>query len=553
MSTRAGEIVRGARSRLRRPLGVAGRLLLLAILAAAAAWLFWDRVLYFAIAGDDFAYLSEARDASNRPAHLFSPHNAHVVPLFRLQTYAAVRVAGSSARLPGVLRVFSLLPIALLTAATGLLAARETRSSAWGWVASALVALSTVMEPSVAWYSAGQTLWAALACVVAILGWSLRRSGWTRLGTAAGLLATAAAPWYWAGGYAAGAAGCAYLWCAGGRARRAAWLPIAASLATAAISFAVAGPALAPARMFEGRAPAEAIRPLAGLADTARAIPEFLVLRNLGLDVPVDKGQGILLCAAFAVVWRATRRRRGLPALTPLEAAGATLVVVPFALAFAGRAYLPFNSLREAGWYQSMPQTGWSLLLTGWIAAARGPRASVPAPESTPGQARPLTRGGACGVLILIATLAGLQKPRADRLLLASVPPLTPRLARLFPIDELRLSWARFLASMHTDQQAASLAGLDRLEAIARATGVGRDELHRTFGRVTIPGWPPALDQIDALDLLRLPARGVSPIPPSRRADVIDCLRVALPPRPQWYPDGEEWPPRAGPTRAVEE
>src|SRR4029077_20121685 len=64
------------------------------LLCVAPAWLMADMLDYYRLHGDDFVYLAGSRSWAVLANHLWEPHNAHVVPLFRLGTYALVRAAG---------------------------------------------------------------------------------------------------------------------------------------------------------------------------------------------------------------------------------------------------------------------------------------------------------------------------------------------------------------------------------------------------------------------------------------------------------------------------
>ena len=53
-----------------------------------------DQLRHSCLAGDDFAYVADSRDASRLASNLFTPHNTHIVPLFRIWTFALVAGAG---------------------------------------------------------------------------------------------------------------------------------------------------------------------------------------------------------------------------------------------------------------------------------------------------------------------------------------------------------------------------------------------------------------------------------------------------------------------------
>src|SRR5690349_14056439 len=65
-----------------------------AALLALPCWLLADELRHYGLAGDDFAYVADSRDASRLVSNLFRPHNTHVVPLFRIWTFVLVEAAG---------------------------------------------------------------------------------------------------------------------------------------------------------------------------------------------------------------------------------------------------------------------------------------------------------------------------------------------------------------------------------------------------------------------------------------------------------------------------
>src|SRR5205823_2141994 len=142
---------------------------------------------------------------------LFVPHNAHVVPLFRLFTHALLRLSGGLSALPTTFGLASYSSLVLAQLAIGLFVARETRSPARGLAAMAILGLSTVIEPPVVWYSAGQALWAGVMVLATLLAaQSFRSAGGTRSLMLATSLAIVA-PAVWSGGLVAGPAAAVYL------------------------------------------------------------------------------------------------------------------------------------------------------------------------------------------------------------------------------------------------------------------------------------------------------------------------------------------------------
>ena len=79
-----------------------------------------------------------------------------------------------------------------------------------------------------------------------------------------------------------------------------------------------------------GRHPSAAARALESFRSTAMAIPEILILRNLGIEPSVTGLQGAVLCAAIAWCWS----RGGLKNVRGLEAAGAVVFLGGFLMVF---------------------------------------------------------------------------------------------------------------------------------------------------------------------------------------------------------------------------
>ena len=99
--------------RLERPLGWLGLSLLGFLIVAAPAILFFDPLglpgrghifrdplAIYSLYSDDFAYVSASRNLSRTMANLFVPHNTHIVPAWRILTWALVAWAGTLARSP---------------------------------------------------------------------------------------------------------------------------------------------------------------------------------------------------------------------------------------------------------------------------------------------------------------------------------------------------------------------------------------------------------------------------------------------------------------------
>jgi hypothetical protein len=492
----------------------------------------------FRLRGDDFLYLIESRTPDALTAHLWTRRDGQVLPLFRLGTFGLAWWAGDLAHVRGTLANASFAALALVMLLGSQLVAREAGDRAVGLAAMACLGITTVMEPAATWYSASQTLWAGvlvLATLLACQSWR-RRGGWWRLVlvTVFAIAASAA----WSGGYAAGPAGCAYLWAAdsstarpGDRtgkertlprseASRRSWaaaIPLAASAIAAAAAFVLSGSS----DEIPGNKGAGIASFLHGLAHTAPAIPEALVLNNLGLDCSLTALQGAVFCVALGLAWIWSR---GGFRPQPLEAAGAALIGCVYVGAFALRAGSSFASLRALASYHTLPQIGAVLLVTGWWSATRGaPRATAPAARS------------ALGVAALVGLLLMLHVPRAQRLLEASVDPLTEEERLELPIPELHRLRAIYLASDLAERQDRMLARIDRAERTAARLSIGRDAIHRAFGRLVVPGWPKQIQDRDAIDLMALPADGAETDPRRIRAALSNLLYEEPATRPKTW------------------
>jgi hypothetical protein len=508
-----------------------------ALIVVAPSWLMSDQLLNFRLKGDDFAFIDHSRTWARTSASLWVTHFSHVVPLFRLWTFALVRVAGDLANLPTVIGLGSYSAMVLVMVAGGYFVARETGDGALGLVAMALLGTTTVVEPGVIWYAAGQTFWAGLgilAMLVALQGW--RRSGGTwRLVLAA--LAAIAAPAFWTAGYAAGPVGAAYLWADGRpRCRRVAALPILASALVAASFFAVSGRQIIASMHDQQHKASVVINPLRGLSHTSQAIPEALIFGNLGLDAETDATQGVVFCLALVGLWAWSRRRAGFRP-SPLEAAGAMLILSSFAMIFTFRSYLPYSSLRSTTWYHVIPHIGFVLLAVGWWA---GPSSSPPPPRS------PVSRRGALFAVGLVGFLLLAHQARAQRVLTAAVDEFFPWEESekvTFPTAKLERLRAVYFASVLAERQRQTLARLDRAEAIARRLNIGRETIRRTMGRIDMPGLSERFKEASAVDLLDLPERGTTDDPAVVRSALGTLLEpVPDAPRP-WLDPSRRWPP----------
>jgi hypothetical protein len=257
-----------------------------------------------------------------------------------------------------------------------------------------------------------------------------------------------------------------------------------------------------------------------------------LIAPNLGVDIATTATQGVLFTCALGLCWLAAARGRAWP--RPLEAAGASLIVLPYLLAFALRSRYTFENLRNLGWYDTLPQVGLVLLFVGCCSAPAG--AGPGAPQ------RPGWRA-LFGLVGLVLVMFILQRPRVEKQVIAEAPALTASEQPMFPIPELQRLRARYLLSELADWQRLTLIRLELAADEARRVGIGREAIRRVTGRVTVPDWPASLTEIDGLDLF--------PFPPDRTPDRFPALSEGMlrnlapvaQPRPPWLPPTESWPP----------
>jgi hypothetical protein len=511
---------------------------LLALIICAAPALFWGQALrsYF-LHLDDFVYLSGSRTGQALRANLLRPHNAHVVPLFRVETFLLASFAGTLAHLPAVLGMANYVTLLLAMLATGYLVGRETGRPAVGLAAMAAVGLSTVMGPAILRYSSGQALMSGtliLLMLIALQAWR-RDRGWPCLVIA--VLAAIAASLCWSAGYAAGPASLAYLWGAGKKSRLVGMLVLAVSLLLGVAAWSVLGPSgRTEAGASEGAGQLVKRIPV-GLAHTARAIPEALVLNNLGLDARTEGLQGWALCLLLGSGWyfctlRSCKREAAggpipsrvayvLSCVLPLEAAGAMLVLIDFGMIYTARGNYSFENVRALGWYHAIPQLGAVLFAAGWL-SGRPPRPL--SRRLCPPAFRELFL-----VVGLVMILLLLQSPRADRVLFdydGAAAPVGGETAgavhRTGPASQ-----ADLIARATGQRQA--LERLDRLERIARRSGIGRSGLREVLGRFRVPGMPEFVAELDAISLLRIPERGTLDDPDTIRAVLSGVLEDARP------------------------
>src|SRR5579864_2632444 len=512
---------------LQRPVGRWVTVVIAGVILGAPAWLLADLLHPFVLFNDDYAFIVESRDWATTRANLLVPHEAHVVPLFRLWTFALVTLAGPLANLPLVLSMASYFALVLTMLLVGSLTARETQQTAVGLAAMAGLGLSTVVEPAVRWYSAGQSLWAGAGIVLTIIlarNWCLK-GGLLRFGKAVAV--ALAAPALWTGGVVAGPAGIAYLWAK--KPCRSRGLSLALAVATACfivILLAFIHKPLSQNKIIWESHSELWPRPIQAILHTAQATAETLVLANLGIDATVSPVQAVWLVLGLAGVW--IWSRGGVRRINSLEAGGATVILGSYLIIYTFRGNHPYVSLRWAGWYHVIAQVGTVLFVSGWWVELRRP-ATRAEPAPAPGR---LSRKEVIIVLGMAYIVYSMQAPRALALLLRAVPPLTASERRLFPHSNLQRERAIFLRREAHDRQERVLARIDLCRPIARRLRASPEALRRTFADLLVPGTIEGA----MVDLLNLP-----PDQPDAQTDPVvlrsalgNLLRAEPESRPSW-------------------
>ena len=377
------------------------------------------------------------------------------------------------------------------------LVARVTLSQAAGLIAMAMLGLSTVMESEVVWYSAGQALLAGTAILVSLIaveGWLSHGKVW-RLAMAAA--ASIVAPGIWMGGLVAGPTAAAYLWFADRpHSRRAALAFLMVSVCLAGILLTSVSNQMQQASRPGDRRTGTAVRALQAVRSTCMAIPETLVLRNLGIDAQLTPSQGMVICLAIACFWL----REGLRRPNRFEAAGAVLVLGSYLMVYFFRGYMAYENMRVIGWYNAIPEIGAILFVAGWWARSRGSDLAERTAQPAGWTLRSLLI-----VVSMTCCLLGLHVPRAVRLFVDAAPKMTEEEAARFPIPELQRLRAVLYADENARRQRSALARLEGAEQTAQELGIGRTTIRETFGRVLVPGIPEFQLQSDAAALLALP------------------------------------------------
>ena len=550
-------LVNSALTILRRPSGRLSLALLVGLITTGPWLLFFDPIslpgrahiprdpaAIYRLYSDDFAYLAASRSLPRTMANLFLPHNTHIVPAWRLLTWALVAWSGSLEKLPAVLAEAAYGILVAVMLLTGRLVARETGRADLGLAAMVGVGTTSLMASPACWYSAGQTLWAGLG-ILAALWYS---QCWRRSRSAAALLLAAVsavlAGWFWTVGHLAGPVAAAYLWMDGRRlCRWAAAIPLMASGLAVATAVALGGDKVDTTVSFHGRTATQAAHPMQGTLHTAQAIPENLVLGNLGLQARTTPSQGLIVTLLILGIWAGVRwRQGGSRAFNPLECAGLALMLGSYLVEWTFRGYLPFRSLRTINlgmivpWYDAIPHIGGILFVMGWISGPqRGERGRALPADRWPDPLGSHRGRGADG-----------GSDRAERP--ARRPPLAclgaavaPRGAGDVPHPETAKHARHHLTARSRGLATAALATTRPGPGSRQSRGIGRDGIRAAFGRLDMPEIP---EVYDAAGLLDLPERGRLTDPGQVRQALGPYVLMEKEPRPGWLPAEQPWPVR---------
>jgi hypothetical protein len=538
---------------LRTPISRFESILFASIACVVPIWLFADPLWNYYIYGDDWEFVASSRSFTRAFENLWTPHNVHIVPAWRLWTAVVVAIAGDLKNLPTVLACASYALLVVTMILAGRLVARETQRGGLALATMAFLGTTSLMQPAASWYSASEATGAGLGVLLTL--WFAQ--GWRFWGGKWRLIMIVVSTWFaggcWTTGHVAGLVVAAYLWADGRRrCRFAAIIPLLSSTIAVAAVLGLGGRGIGEQSTisFHGRSAKDASSPLQGALHTVQAIPERLILGDLGLTAKTTFAQAMVLIFVLVLVWAISRRRSSWDSSavddsrggggdsavarkslawirpSPLECAGAVLVFASYGMLWTFRGYLPFSSLRGfVQWYETIPQIGAALFAAGWWASTH---ANVPKQESAP-----LTRGAAIAVLLLQLALIAIHQPQsrelfADPLRIGGMTAYEKE--QLFPLPELKRLRNVYLWSERAERQKRQLARLDRAQETARRMGVGREDLVEIFGRHIWPD-PPVIDDGN---LLNLPWKGTEHDPERIRRALGDAFAVEPEPIAPW-------------------
>jgi hypothetical protein len=445
----------------------------------------------YRIQADDYYHFGASRTWDRMTSNLVRPHNLHVVAVFRFFNWCLLRLSGDWQDLPRVAGVAAYVLLALAMVLCGWFVWGETGNPAIGLASMVGLGGSTLLYSAVTFYAATPALWAGLGMLLTLL--ALQR--WRRVGSSIPLVAAGLASLLaiasWSGGYVVVPVAAIYLWAdRRPRCRRAGVIFLLAAGIGSVGLVALTRQSILAAHNLGGRAAGEALRPIRGAIHTIHAIPESLVLRNLGIEAEITESQAVVFCLVLLGLWIGLRRR---VSASPIEAAGATCVLVSYLLIYTARGYLPFSSLRTTPWYQTLPHFGAVLFVSGVFSRA----------ASSAMVCRPLTAGGILAATAFSVLFCAVQKPVANRLFRDEI---FPALRGMEPeglalpeklLNDLTWEVARLVAQ----EQRRLFGQFDRTESVSRQLGISPSGLRDEFGTPRFPSVPAELDPWSILDL----------------------------------------------------
>jgi hypothetical protein len=411
-----------------------GRALVVAstyLLLALCLWPYAGHLKEASLLGDD---AQRVEDLQVRPlsALWFRPFNEHMAPAFETVSWITWRCAGRRLTgAPWAFTVASYVPFVLCLVLLKALVRRELGSPTAAAVAVALFALTPAYTEVVFWYSASSFSWALAFTLAALYCAGRARDGrpeWSWAGAATAALAPACS----AIGLIAGPAAALVAWPRKG----AGWRSWVATLAPVLGSMLYLG--LACANRYHAVVTASVGRfgDVVGLAWAARAPLYLLATGPLGLRhaerFPIALGlaafgAGVVACLAWALHGGPRR----------VIAAGLMLIAGGYALTYCFRTFMvPGEELLLVGRYHLFPQAGLALLLAAvgrrWLAR--------------------LDRRPAAGFAVALGVTIGLATLNRGEI-------------------RVHALWHRY------PEQAATLAGLERLAEVCRQRGITRDQV----------------------------------------------------------------------------
>ena len=545
-----------------KKLGLLSHIFLMFLILIAPCWLFglhrlpaWilgdspltvvvHQELDYRLHSDDFSYIGASRSWPRMVENLLVPHNTHICPSWRVLTWGVVKAAGDLVHLQDVMKPVSYLALALVMLQVGHFVAHESRSMGLGYTASVLVGVTSLQRLSTIWFSAGQTLWAGLFIVTALIltQESLRRN-WRWLWPGV-VLCCWIAGGFWTIGHAAGPTCAIYILAVTrGKRKFLALVPLMATLFAVAFSLAFSGNAIDATNSFHGRTTKEALGPIQGISHTCHSIIETLIFGNLGIDVITTDIQAVALTLILALTWFFWHLRSGRH-ITALEWTGAALCISAYWVEWSFRGYFSWVNLKHIlYWYDSIPQIGWVMFLCGWVQAGQGLE-TAPCDKSTIGKIC-ITRKAAVAIIALIIVMLTLHQPEVDRQLLETTPRQVAAEIEFnkFPTPELKRVRANYIWRDRVKRQLRCLKRFQEAERIAQSLGWGREDLSNAFGRLRLPEIPKVYDAVSMFDL---PLKGRSPANPEEVRRRLGEL-VAFEPEklPDWLAGSQIlWPPK---------